>query len=155
MRRSDRQINDFNEIITILDGCDTIRVGFNDTPYPYVVPLSFGYEVKDGRLCIYFHCAKEGKKLQLLDRDCHVCVEADALLGYVQKGESITADYKSVIAFGKAEVVFGNELVHGLELLLAHCKITGHSAAACAAKDITCVVKITIDEITGKKRFIK
>ncbi|MCD8309330.1 MAG: pyridoxamine 5'-phosphate oxidase family protein [Clostridia bacterium] len=153
MRRSDRQITDFNEIISVLDGCDTIRVAFNGDDYPYVVPLSFGYETIDGRLYIYFHCAKEGKKLDLIERDSRVCVEADKLNGYADRGTSVTADYESVIALGRAQRVYGKELVHGLELLLEHCKIKGHSAADCAAKDITAVVKITVEEITGKRRF--
>ncbi len=153
MRRSDRQVTDFNEVLNILDGCDTIRVAFNDSPYPYCVPLSFGYEVTDGKLYIYFHSAKEGKKLDLIKKDCRVCVEADKLISFVDRGTSVTADYASIIAFGRAEIVTGNECVRGLELLLKHCKIEGHSAKECAARDITAVVKITVDEITGKKRF--
>ncbi|MCD8372297.1 MAG: pyridoxamine 5'-phosphate oxidase family protein [Clostridia bacterium] len=153
MRKFQRQITDFEEIIALLDSCDTIRLGLLDSPYPYVVPLSFGYEVKNGKLYIYFHCAREGKKLELIKRDNRVCVEADRLNSYVDRGDSVTADYASVIAFGTAELVTGEECVRGLELLLEHCRIKGHSAAACAARDITAVVKITVDEITGKRRF--
>ena len=153
MRRDDRQITDFSEVLAVLDGCRTVRLALHDSPYPYIVPLSFGWEVKDGRLLIYFHCAKEGKKLDLIARDGRVCVEADSLAGYVQTGCSITADYSSVIAFGVAERVYGEELVHGLELLLKHCGAEGYSAKDCAARDITAVVRVTVESITGKKRF--
>lgn len=43
MRRSDREITDFNEIVDVLRRADTIRLGLHDDPYPYVVPLSFGF----------------------------------------------------------------------------------------------------------------
>lgn len=82
-----------------------------------------------------------------------MCFEADCLAGYKSTGHGVTADYRSLIAFGKAERVYGEELVRGLELLLSHCRIEGYSARECAAMDITAVVRITVDGITGKRRF--
>ena len=155
MRKSDREIKDVEEIKKLLDECQTIRLAMHDEPFPYIVPLSYGWEEKGGQFFIYFHCAKEGKKLDLIESNGNVCLEADALEGYVDTGHSVTADYRSVIAFGRAERVYGEELVHGLELLLKHCRVEGYSARDCAATGITAVVKITIDSITGKKRFNK
>ena len=48
MRRKNREITDFNEITELLGRCQTIRLGMFDHEYPYVVPVSFGMEVKDG-----------------------------------------------------------------------------------------------------------
>lgn len=153
MRKSDREIRDYNEILRLLDECQTIRLALHDEPYPYVVPLSYGWEERDGKLFVYFHCAKEGKKLDLIAKNGNVCFEADCLAGYKSTGHGVTADYRSLIAFGKAERVYGEELVRGLELLLKHCHIEGYSARECAAMDITAVVRITVDGITGKRRF--
>lgn len=153
MRKSDREIRDYNEILRLLDECQTIRLALHDEPYPYVVPLSYGWEERDGKLFVYFHCAKEGKKLDLIEKNGNVCFEADCLAGYKSTGRGVTADYRSLIAFGKAERVYGEELVRGLELLLKHCHIEGYSARECAAMDITAVVRITVDGITGKRRF--
>lgn len=153
MRKSDREIRDYNEILRLLDECQTIRLALHDEPYPYVVPLSYGWEERDGKLFVYFHCAKEGKKLDLIEKNGNVCFEADCLAGYKSTGRGVTADYRSLIAFGKAERVYGEELVRGLELLLKHCRIEGYSARECAAMDITAVVRITVDGITGKRRF--
>lgn len=66
MRKFDREIRDYNEILRLLDECQTIRLALHDEPYPYVVPLSYGWEERDGKLFVYFHCAKEGKKLDLI-----------------------------------------------------------------------------------------
>lgn len=153
MRKADREIKDRGEIIKLLDECQTLRLALHDEPYPYVVPLSFGWEQTDGRLYVYFHCAKEGKKLELINKNPKVCFETDILTSYKDTGHSVTADYKSVIAFGTAERVYGDEIVKGLELLLKHCGMQGYSAQECASKDITAVVKITVDCITGKRRF--
>ena len=153
MRKADREIKDFEEIKELLDECQTIRLAMHDEPYPYIVPLSYGWEERDGKLFVYFHCAKEGKKLDLITKNGNVCFEADCLEGYKSTGHGVTADYRSLIAFGKAERVYGEELVRGLELLLAHCHVEGYSARECAAMGITAVVRITVDGITGKRRF--
>ena len=153
MRKSAREIKDEVEIKQLFEDCQTIRMALYDEPYPYVVPLSYGWEERDGRFYVYFHCAKEGKKLDLIARDGRVCVEADTLHGYTDTGHSVTADYESAIAFGRAERVFGSELEHGLELLLKHCKVDGYIAHECAALNITAVVKISVESITAKRRF--
>ena len=38
MRKSEREIKDFDKIIDIIKNTNTIRLGLNDEPYPYVVP---------------------------------------------------------------------------------------------------------------------
>lgn len=154
MRKFQREIKDFDEIIKLLDKCQTLRLGLFDKEYPYVVPLSFGYEVIDGKLFIYFHCAKEGKKIDLLSANEKVCVEADTLNGYKKTEHDVTADYESVIAYGSAHEVFDGEAIHGLELLLAHCGIAGYSTEKCVLNEMVAVYKICVDEITAKKRFI-
>ena len=39
--------------------------------------MNFAYSYEDGQLIIYLHSAKEGKKLDLLRKDDHVCFEMD------------------------------------------------------------------------------
>ena len=97
------EINAFEPIKPRLDECQTIRLALHDEPYPYIVPLSYGWEERDGKIYIYFHCAKEGKKLDLIEKNSNVCVEVDSLAGYRSTGHGITADYKSAIAFGSGE----------------------------------------------------
>ena len=50
MRRKDREITDVDEMINIMKKCDTCAIALNDeeTGFPYIVPLNFGMEVKDG-----------------------------------------------------------------------------------------------------------
>ena len=154
MRKSDREIKDFSSVVRLLASCDTIRLGLNGRDYPYVVPLSFGLEVQDGKIVLYFHGAQEGYKHDLIAADNRVCVEADVLRGYRGTEHSVTADYKSVIGFGTVERVESfEERVKGLQLLLDHCGTPGYSAEACAAAPRTVVYKIVLTHVTGKQRF--
>lgn len=153
MRKSQREIKDFNGIIRVLEKCQTIRLGLFNRDYPYVVPLSFGYEVKDTNLTLYFHCAKEGEKIRLISQNNRVCIEADILNGYKKTEHGVTADYESVIAYGTAQEVYGEDAVHGIKLLLEHCGIDGYSPEHCVMMKLVAVYKITVEKITGKKRF--
>ena len=44
MRRADREITDFDELIAVMRGCDVCRLALHDEPYPYILPLNFGLE---------------------------------------------------------------------------------------------------------------
>jgi nitroimidazol reductase NimA-like FMN-containing flavoprotein (pyridoxamine 5'-phosphate oxidase superfamily) len=159
MRRSDRQITDFNEIVDVFRCADTIRLGMHDEPYPYVVPLSFGFEVVGDKITVYFHGAKEGLKHELIAKNPHTCVEADIFHGYaeVPKGErrprSVTTEYESVIGFGVCELVTGDESARGLDLLLTHCGFDGFVYDR-AVLDVTAIYKITLESVMGKRRFV-
>ena len=89
MRKSKREITDFHEILDIIQNMDTIRIGIHDGKYPYVVPVSFGYDSAGGRLAFYFHGAKEGKKAGLLAKNPHVCVEGDICYRFSSQGHRI------------------------------------------------------------------
>lgn len=151
MRRKDREIADFDEIVAVLAQCDVIRLGIWAEECPYVVPVSFGYAVEEGRLAIYFHGADVGQKHTLLAQCSRVCVEADRFLEYVDTGHSFTANYESVIGYGTATVVTGAQAVCGLSLLLQHCGFCTDSAEAC--EKITRVYRIEIETITGKRHL--
>ena len=68
MRRKDREVKDYPEIIKIIDACDCCRLGFVDDKEGYIVPLNFGYETNGSDLTLYFHSAKEGRKIEMLLR---------------------------------------------------------------------------------------
>jgi nitroimidazol reductase NimA-like FMN-containing flavoprotein (pyridoxamine 5'-phosphate oxidase superfamily) len=152
MRRSDRQITDFDELADVLRRADTIRLGLHDEPYPYVVPLSFGLEVADGKIAVYFHGAKTGKKHELIAGNPHACVEADIFYRYAEVPKSVTTEYESLIGFGVCECVSGDEAAHGLDLLLTHCGYDGFVYDR-AVLEVTAVYKVTLESVTGKRRF--
>ncbi|MCL2518922.1 MAG: pyridoxamine 5'-phosphate oxidase family protein [Oscillospiraceae bacterium] len=153
MRKTDREIKNFDEIIDILRRAETIRLGINGNPYPYVVPVSFGFEVVNGVVIIYFHGAKEGFKHELLAKDNHVCVEADIFHRYLKLEHGISVEYESVIGFGTAEIVHGEEAVRGMALALEHCGFGDYNYDLRELENVH-IYKITLPEITGKRRKI-
>ena len=153
MRRNDREVTNFTEIVDILERCNTIRLGLNAEPYPYVVPLSYGYEAKDGQLTLYFHGAKEGFKHGLLAKDNRVCVETDLFYSYKETPGSATTEYESFIGFGTAEPIEGEVAVHGMALLLAHCGFADLVYDP-GALNFTRVYKVTLESFSAKRRFI-
>ena len=58
MRRADREITNFDELISVMRGCDVCRLALHDEPYPYILPLNFGLEVDGETVRLYFHGAE-------------------------------------------------------------------------------------------------
>ena len=68
MRRKDREVTDFMQIENIISRCTCCRIGFYDDGEVYIVPLNFGYEAKGDTYILYFHAAKEGRKIDLIKK---------------------------------------------------------------------------------------
>ena len=59
--------------------CDTIRLGLTGADGPYVVPVSFGLDLSGEKPVVYFHCARKGMKVDLLEYDKRVRIYRIAL----------------------------------------------------------------------------
>lgn len=152
MRKAQREITNLEEIADVLSRCDTVRIGINDAGLPYIVPLSFGYEILNGKIAVCFHGAKAGRKAELLRSLPRVCVEADLCHGFVDNGRGgYTCDYESVIGYGNVELLEGVEAEKGIRLLLEHCDIQAEACPA-EAMAVTAVNRVILDEISGKHR---
>ena len=154
MRRKDREIRDVQTIFDMLIRCDTIRIGFHGEPYPYIVPVSFGAEMEGDRPAIYFHCARQGMKLDLLAENPHVCVEGDTFIRTEPTDHGITTRYESVIGFGVCRLLADEEeILRGLKLLTEHYGYHNYSLERCRGVKNVFVGKIALDEITGKRNL--
>ena len=101
------------------------------TAAPYVVPLSFGYEVRDGKVVLYFHGAKEGRKHEMIAKNPRVCMEGDLFHGYKDNGRGgVTCDYESFIGYGDCMLVSGEEAEKGIDLLMAPLWLPGSALSA-------------------------
>jgi nitroimidazol reductase NimA-like FMN-containing flavoprotein (pyridoxamine 5'-phosphate oxidase superfamily) len=110
MRRRDREITGFDNIIKVMKACEVCHVAFHDDEYPYVVPLTFGLEVKDNNAVnLYFHGAKEGRKHDLMKKNNKVSFVMEDTNGIVtgpQVGEcECTMEFESVMGTGTIEYV--------------------------------------------------
>jgi len=147
--RKDREIISKYEIESIINKAFVCRLGMVDENGPYVVPLSFGY--KEGSL--YFHSAKEGRKLDILKKNKRVCFEIDTDHEIVESEKACKwgMKYKSVIGFGNALFIEDMESKKtALGIIMHH--YSGRSFEF-EEKEVKRVVifKVEIESMTGKK----
>mgnify|MGYP004472849567 FL=1 len=154
MIRKDREVGNQDEIYDILKRCDTIKIAMLGDVYPYIVPVSFGIEVVDGKTVIYFHCAQKGTKIELIKENPHVCVEGEIFIQIEKTSHGITARYESVIGFGECTFVTKQEeIIHGMKLLTEHYGYDEYPLDRCAGLNHLFVGKIVLNEIYGKKNL--
>jgi len=137
------------EIESVLSEARFMRLGLCDGSEPYVVPVNFAW--KPGR--VYFHCAAEGKKLDVMSRNPRVCfqVDVDAQVVKAEKAEDWTTRYRSVIGWGTATLVEDpGERLYALDLLMErHGGPPGPYPAGVLTR--VTIIRIDIDKLTGKQ----
>lgn len=156
MRRYDREITEFNELIQVMEKCDVCRLAFNDGGYPYILPLNFGMKVEGDKVTLYFHGAAEGKKYEVIAGDNRASFEMDCshrLVSDWEKGHC-TMEYESVIGRGKVEIVPDEEKLEALIIMTDHYHET-HFEFNPNAIPRTTVLKLEIEQMTGKRRMKK
>lgn len=153
MRRKDREITDFNEIINIIKKCDVCRIALNDDEYPYVVPLNFGLDVQGNQVFFYFHAAMEGKKLDLIAKDNRATFEMDCDHNFILYEErmSCTMGYASVIGHGTIEIVADEDKYESLKILMRQYHAEDFKFNTDMMK-VTTVLKMTVTDMLGKRR---
>ena len=149
MRRKDLEMADRAEVEAIIAEAMVCRLAMCDGNQPYIVPLSFGY--RDDAL--YFHCAMQGRKLDILATNNRVCFEMDVGLE-LKRGDSACNSgmkYGSVIGFGTATVIDDpSEKAAALDIIVEHYSVSPDEYPDALLK-VTKVIKVEIESITGKK----
>lgn len=118
--------------------------------YPYAVPLNFYYDPAEDR--IYFHCARQGHKLDAIracDRVCFTVYEQ----GWREEGDW-SYHPASVVAFGRAAPVTDREtLLAKLRALGEKYYPTPEDVEGELQKDgdRVCLMCIQVDHMTGKR----
>lgn len=154
MRRDDREIRDFAEIIEVMKKCDVCRIALNDDGYPYILPLNFGMKIEGGQITLYFHGAGEGKKYELIKKDGRVGFEMDCSHKLIADREacSCTMQYESVVGRGKIEIVPEEEKYDALCALMKQYHVEEFSLPKEAVKGTT-VMKLVVEQVSGKRNI--
>ncbi len=150
MIRKEKEIKDREEIESIIRKASICRLGLSFNDMPYVVPLNFGYEDN----CLYFHSAKEGKKMDILKKNPKICFEFDIDTQIVEDENPCrwSMRFKSVIGIGKAQII--HDLLAKKEALNI---IMGHYAGFKTFEfddekiDSVAIIKVDIKKMSGKK----
>ena len=152
MRKSKREVKDFDEIVDIMKRCDVCRLGLNDGECPYILPLNFGMSVENGEITLYFHSALEGYKVDLLKKNKVASFEMDCnhALKYSPEQGRCTMNYESVMGKGELIILDESEKAQALTILMKQYH-TGDGYYNPAAIPRTLVYCLKVTSLTAKR----
>ena len=150
MRRKEREIEGREVLEEVLQTAHVCHLAMSDDDQPYVIPLNFGYEDN----ALYFHCAQEGKKLDILSRNNRICFEVDIDHELV-KGESACEwgmKGRSVVGIGRARLI--NDAVgkqQALDIIMKHYGAPEPFSYKGKGFEKALIIKVEIESMTGKR----
>ena len=144
MRRTEREVLDLEFMHQVLREGREIYLAINSGAAPYVLPVNYVFH--DG--CIFFHCAREGRKLDLLQTDPRVGFSTAVDI----RVENTTTRYRSVCGSGTATRVedpgLKNEVLKAFAARYQAPCVFPVSAEKFAHTGMVC---IRIESMTGKQ----
>ena len=150
MRKREKEIEDKELIESILKRAIICRIALSEDNMPYIVPLNFGYKNN----FLYFHSAKEGRKIDMIRKNNTVCfeIDVDTKLLKAEQPCKWSIKYYSVIGFGKAFLVEDlEEKREALDIIMEH--YSGKSSFEYPGESVNnvIIIKVEIEGMTGKK----
>ena len=150
MRRKDKAMQDGAIIGLLQNGEYGVLSTVDGNEQPYGVPLN--YVLMNN--CIYFHCALEGHKLDNLASNSKVsfCVVGRTKVLPAE----FSTEFESVIVFGRASVIEGEERYQALNALIEKYSpefVSEGSAYIEKFDSQTNLVRIEIQHMTGKAKM--
>lgn len=154
MRRNDRELKEFAAIESIISKADVCRIALIDGDLPYIVALNFGYKPGNPSV-LFFHCAKNGRKLDIIRKNNTVCfqMDIDHELVLANKACGYGMKFKSIVGYGKIyEVEDKAGKIEGLQYIMK--QYTGKDDFTYDEKmlDVTAILRLDISEITAKQK---
>ena len=154
MTRREQQVTDINEIIEILEKSKVVHVGMIDGDEPYVVPMNYGYIFEDGKLTIYLHGARRGRKIDAIKANPKVfyemCCDITPFEGEVACKYGIT--YASIMGRGLATLVEDVEEKKKALSILMKTQTGKDFTFEDKLTTVVSIIKIDTLEFTAKKR---
>lgn len=149
MRRSDKAVTEQPAIEKILRAGTTCQLAFAADPVPYLVTLNYGYHAG----VLYFHSAREGRKIDLIGKNGQAAFTVALDLGLI-KGENAcdwSVRFQSVVGHGQISLLeSAEEKQQGLDLFMAHYSDVEFSYPEKMVQ-ATAVFKLVISEMTVKQ----
>lgn len=151
MRRHDKEITDKKEIESIINESNICRIALSENNSPYIVPVCFGYENN----CLYFHSARDGRKIGMIKKNNNVCFEFDIEDGFKESQIPCkwSMKYRSVIGYGKAFIIDDiNNKIRALDIIMGHyLNSKDTSEYQSDSIDNILIIKVEIENLSGKK----
>ena len=158
MRRKEREVTNSEEIRKVLGECKVCRLGMIADGKPYIVPMNMGCDYDGEKLIIYFHCAREGKKLGLLRESAKVGFEMDREIALAKGSTPCQYSYyfASIIGTGQAELVEEEEeKAKALAKIMKHQtgKDFSHFEKNPKLLQAVMIIKVTAEEFSCKQNL--
>jgi len=153
MRRKDKEITDKKMMLDIISRAQVCYLGMSKGNMPYVIPINFGYYEDT----IYFHCALEGEKIDVLQENPHVCMvfNVDNKLSNDIAQDDWTMHYKSVIAYGKIEFIMDiTQRQDAINIMFHHYGGKDYPLPEPVLAK-TMFIKVKMEKMTGKQNIPK
>ncbi len=154
MRRNDREITDFAVMESVFNEADVCRVAFADNSIPYIVTLNYGFLLGKKNV-LYFHCAPEGRKINMLRKNGYVCftLDTDHKLFEGKKACGWGMTFKSVVGYGSISIVEDPaERIEALDLIMNHYGGDGNYEYDEKQMTKTMILRLDISEMSGKQK---
>jgi nitroimidazol reductase NimA-like FMN-containing flavoprotein (pyridoxamine 5'-phosphate oxidase superfamily) len=152
LRRKDKEVASYTEVEELLSNALVGRLGTCFNNIPYITPVNFVYDNNK----IYFHSADEGRKIENIKRNQHVCFETDEMISIIPGMRmpcGSRTKYKSVIAFGDIRIVvdIDEKTVALNKLIEKYAPEAPRLPQTSDAASRTNVLAIDVKEITAKQ----
>ncbi len=161
MRRVEREISSKDEIKRLLDDSKIMRIAINDDLYPYILPLNFAATYSpDGNFRFYIHCAAEGRKISLIQKNNKVGFETDIHYGTINADSDIpckmSTSYESVIGYGRLTIVRDEEEKrNGLALIVKSLSTSNNLQQFSEASfENVLVLRLDVLSVSAKKHVV-
>ncbi len=152
MHLKEREITDTKEINEIFKNSDVCRIALIDGDMPYIIPMNFGYlEEKNS---IYFHCAVEGRKIDLIKKNPNACFQLDTSHELIISDIACkcTMKYKSIIGTGTISIVEDEkDRIDGLNVIMKQYSGKDDFTFNTGVMKKTCILRLKIKEKKGKQ----
>jgi len=152
MRRNEKEIIEKDELLQIIKGGKFATISMAKNNEPYLVTLTYGYDlIKDA---LYFHCAKEGLKMDFLKHNSRICGTIIEDGGY---SDGCTQIFRSVVFRGNMVVVDEiEEKKYGFDVMINHLEVDKRVVKDKFLNNDSAYIKpailrLDISHITGKE----
>ncbi len=155
-RRPEKAITDEVELLEIIDGQGFMTLAMCKDNEPYLVTVNYGYEPE--KRCFYFHCSRQGKKMDFLKASPVVWGQVIEDNGHID-GECDHA-FRSVEFRGRVvRLEREQERRHAIDVMIDHLESDpaevkkGFDKPDAMAKVV--MMRVDVDDMTGKKNPVK
>ena len=153
MRKKNREVKDLESIISIIDRCDVCRIALTENNVPYIITMNFGYSGKPPEK-IWFHCAKEGRKIEMIEKQNFTCFEMDTD-HELRKGEAacdFSMNYSSIVGYGHIEIIEDPDIkAEGLNAVMEHYTGRNDFSFDPVVLSNTAILCLKVTELTAKR----